>query len=99
MFVHYYVPVNLVANFLLDSYHNQAAIQLRYSVQSDVKSVLVACCLLHNSLTISNKSYLCGCLFWNVPEIGNQNLTCLVSYCCKGFLSGGIVNVKNLIAL
>lgn len=79
MFVHYCVSVNLVANFLLASYHNQAGVQLCYSVQLDVKTVLVAYCLLHHRLAVPNKPHSSGSLFCSVPQIGNQDLTCLVT--------------------
>lgn len=41
MFLHYCVSVNLVANFLLGGYHNQAGTQLGYSEQSDVQTAVV----------------------------------------------------------
>ena len=34
------VSLHLVANFLLDGYHNEAGIQVRYSVQLDVETSL-----------------------------------------------------------
>lgn len=40
VFFHYCVPVNLVVNFLLDSYHNQGGIQLCHSAQLDPETVV-----------------------------------------------------------